>query len=75
MLSLGIKSRYRELLKHHHPDAGNTDGMEAILQINSSSRNVLDFVGEYRFFLPRRSLPNRILASASDNSSWLVPCG
>lgn len=44
-----IKTRHRELVKRHHPDAGNTTEPEVIRQINAAYRIVMDYVAEYRF--------------------------
>lgn len=44
-----IKTRHRELVKRHHPDAGDTTEPEVIRQINAAYRILLDYVTEYRF--------------------------
>lgn len=44
-----IKSRHRELVKRHHPDAGNMSEPDAIRKINAAYRIVMDYVSEYRF--------------------------
>ena len=44
-----IKSRYRQLVKRHHPDTGNADGEETIQRINAAYRILLDYVTDYRF--------------------------
>jgi DnaJ-class molecular chaperone len=44
-----IKTRYRELVKRHHPDSGNTDDQETIQRVNAAYQVLLDYVGEYRF--------------------------
>lgn len=45
----GIKSRYHELVKRCHPDAGNNDAEVDIRRINEAYRNLMDYVGDYRF--------------------------
>jgi len=44
-----IKSRYRQLVKRHHPDTGNADDQGIIRKVNAAYRIVLDYVTEYRF--------------------------
>lgn len=44
-----IKARHRELVKRHHPDAGNMSEPDAIRQINAAYRIVMDYITEYRF--------------------------
>lgn len=44
-----IKTRHRELVKRHHPDSGNFDDQEAIRNINTAYRVLLDYVSAYRF--------------------------
>jgi len=44
-----VKHRYRQLVKTHHPDTGNTVDNEIIQRINAAYRTVLDYVSEYRF--------------------------
>jgi len=44
-----IKTRYRQLVKRHHPDSGNATDPETIQQINAAYRILLDYVSEYRF--------------------------
>ena len=44
-----IKTRHRELVKRHHPDAGSESEPEAIRKINAAYRIVMDYVTEYRF--------------------------
>jgi len=44
-----IKARHRELVKHHHPDVGDTTEPDAIRQINAAYRVILDYIAEYRF--------------------------
>lgn len=44
-----IKNRHRELIKRHHPDAGNADDDETMQRINAAHRILFDYVNEYRF--------------------------
>jgi len=44
-----IKTRYRELVKRHHPDTGNSGDAEKIQKINSAYKVLQDYVTEYRF--------------------------
>lgn len=44
-----IKTRHRELVKRHHPDAGATSEPEVIRQINAAYRILQDYVTDYRF--------------------------
>jgi len=44
-----IKSRHRELVKRHHPDAGNADDPEQIRKVNAAYRTLLDYVAQYSF--------------------------
>jgi DnaJ-class molecular chaperone len=44
-----IKSRHRQLVKRHHPDAGNADDPEQIRRVNASYRILLDYVTQYQF--------------------------
>lgn len=44
-----IKARHRELVKRHHPDAGNDGDPEMIRKVNGAYRMVIDYVTEYRF--------------------------
>lgn len=44
-----IKTRHRELVKRHHPDAGSMSEPDAIRQINAAYRIVMDYVSGYRF--------------------------
>lgn len=44
-----IKARHRELVKRHHPDAGNTDDPETIRNVNAAYRVLIDYVTAYHF--------------------------
>jgi DnaJ-class molecular chaperone len=44
-----IKVRHRELVKHHHPDAGNASDPDMIWKVNAAYRVLLDYVSAYRF--------------------------
>ena len=44
-----IRSRHRQLVKRHHPDAGNGDDPEPIRRVNAAYRILTDYVTEYRF--------------------------
>jgi len=44
-----IKSRHRELVKRHHPDAGSVDGAEQIRRVNAAYKVLVDYLSEYRF--------------------------
>lgn len=44
-----IKARHRELVKRHHPDAGNSGDPDAIREVNAAHRVLQDYIAEYRF--------------------------
>lgn len=44
-----IKSRHRELVKRHHPDAGSVDDAEEIRSVNAAYALLLDYLADYRF--------------------------
>jgi DnaJ-class molecular chaperone len=44
-----IKARHRDLVKRHHPDTGNVDDQEAIREVNTAYRVLLDYLVAYRF--------------------------
>ena|SRR6185369_4616630 len=44
-----IKNRHRELVKLHHPDAGNGAHPEEIRQVNAAYQVLLDYVTQYSF--------------------------
>lgn len=44
-----IKARHRELVKHFHPDAGESDDPERIRYINAAYRIITEYVTAYRF--------------------------
>ena len=46
-----IKSRHRELVKLHHPDAGNADHPEQIRKVNAAYQVLLEYVTQYSFSL------------------------
>ena len=51
-----IKARHRELVKRHHPDAGNSGDPEAIRKVNAAYRIVQEYVAEYRFTFTEEEL-------------------
>lgn len=44
-----IKTRHRELVKCHHPDAGAQGDPESIRLVNAAYRIVSEYVSGYRF--------------------------
>lgn len=44
-----IKTRYRELAKRYHPDAGDRGDAEEIYQVNEANRVIMEYVESYRF--------------------------
>lgn len=44
-----IKSRHRELVKRHHPDAAGPADPEEIRKVNAAYRLLTDYVAGYRF--------------------------
>lgn len=44
-----IKSRHRELVKKHHPDAGGDADPEEMRRINAAYRVLVEYVSDYRF--------------------------
>jgi len=44
-----LKSRHRELVKLHHPDAGSADHPEQIRKVNAAYQVLLDYVTQYSF--------------------------
>jgi hypothetical protein len=44
-----IKTRYRELVKRHHPDGGIREDAEAIYHVIEANRVILEYVGSYRY--------------------------
>ncbi len=44
-----IKTRHRELVKQHHPDAGSTDDPTMIRKINAAYRVIQDYLTGYQF--------------------------
>ena len=44
-----IKSRHRELVKRHHPDAGSAEHPEQIRKVNAAYQVLTDYVSQYRF--------------------------
>lgn len=44
-----IKARHRELVKRHHPDAGNSGDPDAIRKVNAAYRVLQDYLTEYQF--------------------------
>ncbi len=44
-----LKTRYREMVKRHHPDAGIAGDPEIIRKVNAAYGVLLDYVAAYRF--------------------------
>jgi DnaJ-class molecular chaperone len=44
-----IKARHRELVKRHHPDAGNSVAPDEIRKVNAAYRVLQDYLAEYQF--------------------------
>ncbi|GFO70324.1 molecular chaperone DnaJ [Geomonas limicola] len=44
-----VKDRHRELVKRHHPDAGNGGDPAQIRKVNAAYRVLTDYLTEYRF--------------------------
>ena len=44
-----IKARHRELVKHHHPDQGNSTDPEVIHKINFAYEVLTTYCGSYRY--------------------------
>jgi len=44
-----IKKRHRELVKHYHPDTGNNDDNEKIVEINSAYKLLYEYISAYQF--------------------------
>lgn len=44
-----IKAKHRELVKRHHPDAGDTSEPDIIRKINAAYRIVTKYIADYRF--------------------------
>ena len=44
-----IKKRHLELVKKHHPDAGNQDDPELIRKVNAAYGVLMDYVTQYRY--------------------------
>lgn len=44
-----IKARHRELVKCHHPDAGNSADGKIIRKVNAAYRILQDYITGYRF--------------------------
>lgn len=45
-----IKARHRELVKRHHPDAGNPGGdPDVIRRVNEANKVLQEYISEYRF--------------------------
>lgn len=43
-----IKTRHRELVKRHHPDAGNAGDPDAMRRINAAYAVLEDYIANYR---------------------------
>lgn len=44
-----IKSRHRELVRKHHPDAGPVDDPEQIRRVNAAYQVLVGYLAGYRF--------------------------
>jgi DnaJ-class molecular chaperone len=44
-----IKTRHRELVKHHHPDTSAVDDPDTIRQVSAAYKVLQDYVSGYRF--------------------------
>jgi DnaJ-class molecular chaperone len=70
-----IKSRHRELVKRHHPDAGSAVDAEKIRQVNAAYRVLLDYLAEYRFSFDEEEFyeqnpEERLRQQFFDESEW-----
>jgi DnaJ-class molecular chaperone len=70
-----IKSRHRELVKRHHPDAGSSADDESIREINASYRLLIDYVNDYRFSFAEQEFyeqnpDERLRQQFFDESQW-----
>lgn len=70
-----IKSRHRELVKHHHPDSGNIDDPEMIRKVNAAYQLLLGYVSEYRFSFAEEEFYEqnpeaRLLMQFADDPLW-----
>jgi len=74
--SLGeIKARHREMVKRHHPDAGNAGDPDTIRKVNAAYRKVSDYLSEYRFCFAEdefyeQNPEERILRQFADDPVW-----
>jgi curved DNA-binding protein CbpA len=44
-----IKARHRELVKRHHPDAGNGGDPDTIRKVNAAYGILQEYIADYRF--------------------------
>ncbi len=44
-----IRTRYRELVKRHHPDTGNPGDAEIIRKVNAAHKLLLEYLAAYQF--------------------------
>lgn len=44
-----IRTRYRSLVKQHHPDAVGAQDSDAIREINAAHRLLMNYLADYRF--------------------------
>lgn len=44
-----IRSRHRELVKRHHPDAGHGGETETIRKVNAAYKTLMEYVAAYTF--------------------------
>jgi DnaJ-class molecular chaperone len=70
-----IKSRHRELVKLHHPDAGNTDHPEQIRKVNAAYQVLLEYLTQYSFSLTesefyQQNPEERIRRQFMDDPLW-----
>jgi hypothetical protein len=70
-----IKSRHRELVKLHHPDAGNAEHPELIRKVNAAYQVLLEYVNQYSFCLAedefyQQNPEERIRRQFMDDQLW-----
>ncbi len=44
-----IKKRHRELVKHYHPDTGNSGDGGKVREVNSAYRMLMEYISSYQF--------------------------
>lgn len=70
-----IKTRHKELVKHHHPDTGNTDEPDMIRKVNAAYQVVLDYIAAYRFSFAKEEFfeqnpKERLRQQFADDPVW-----